>query len=81
MQVFFCNCTFLCCLLPRYVGQTKEKVAAAMQAARGGVLFIDEAYALTCGSFGQEAVTKLLSMLTGASPCTIVLSSGCAPSL
>lgn len=36
-----------------------------MEAARGGVLFIDEAYALGSGSYGEEAITKLLGMLTG----------------
>jgi hypothetical protein len=37
-----------------------------MEAARGGVLFIDEAYALGQGLYGGEAITKLLSMLTGS---------------
>lgn len=47
-----------------YVGQTKEKVQKLMEAARGGVFFIDEAYRMGIGPFGQEAMTKLLSMLT-----------------
>ena len=41
------------------------QVAKVMEAARGGVLFIDEAYALGSGSYGEEAITKLLGMLTG----------------
>lgn len=54
-------------LTGEYVGHTKAKVEEQMQAARGGVLFIDEAYALgstVSGGFGNEAITKLLSMLT-----------------
>jgi SpoVK/Ycf46/Vps4 family AAA+-type ATPase len=47
-----------------YVGQTAPKVEAKMQAARGGVLFIDEAYELGKGVYGEEALVKLLSMLT-----------------
>jgi hypothetical protein len=35
-----------------------------MDAAKGGVLFIDEAYALGKGGYGEEAMTKLLGMLT-----------------
>ena len=51
-------------LTGEYLGQTKEKVAKAMEAARGGVLFIDEAYELGAKGYGEEAITKLLSMLT-----------------
>lgn len=54
-------------LTGEYVGQTKAKVEEQMEAARGGVLFIDEAYALGStvgGGFADEALTKLLSMLT-----------------
>ncbi|MCP5493817.1 MAG: AAA family ATPase [Leptospiraceae bacterium] len=51
-------------LTAEYSGQTKEKVQKAMEAARGGVLFIDEAYELGKGSFGKEVENKILSMLT-----------------
>ncbi len=51
------------------MGQTKEKVAKVMEAARGGVLFIDEAYAMGQGTYGEEAITKLLGMLTGNISC------------
>ena len=47
-----------------YAGQTKTVVEEKMKAARGGVLFIDEAYELGNGPYGKEAMTKLLSMLT-----------------
>jgi hypothetical protein len=51
-------------LTGQYVGQTKEKVQEMMSAARGSVLFIDEAYELGRGGFGNDALTKLLSLLT-----------------
>jgi ATP-dependent Clp protease ATP-binding subunit ClpA len=47
-----------------YVGKAKEIVAEKMNAARGGVLFIDEAYQLGEGSYGREAVSALVEMLT-----------------
>ncbi|KXS21803.1 P-loop containing nucleoside triphosphate hydrolase protein [Gonapodya prolifera JEL478] len=48
----------------QYVGQTKTKVTEMMNAARGSVLFIDEAYELGIGPFGQEAMTTLLAGMT-----------------
>jgi SpoVK/Ycf46/Vps4 family AAA+-type ATPase len=52
-----------------YVGQTKDIVNNKMTEARGGVLFIDEAYALdysrpNASGFAQEAVETLLANLT-----------------
>ena len=47
-----------------FVGHTKKIVEEKMNAARGGVLFIDEAYDLGKGKFGQEAMNTLLAMLT-----------------
>jgi len=51
----------------RYVGQTAPKTQAVIDSAMGGVLFIDEAYALvqqpnssTKDVFGEEALTVLL---------------------
>ena len=51
-------------LTGEYLGHTKKHVEEKMQAARGGVLFIDEAYELGTSRFGEEAMTKLLQMLT-----------------
>ena len=51
-------------LTGEFVGQTKKNVEEKMNAARGGVLFVDEAYDLGKGKFGQEAMNTLLAMLT-----------------
>ncbi len=48
----------------QYVGQTKTNVESLLEEARGGVLFIDEAYELGGGSFGKEAVTALVAGMT-----------------
>jgi len=51
-------------LTGQYIGQTKKAVEEKMEEARGGVLFIDEAYELGRGAYGEEAMTQLLAMLT-----------------
>ncbi|MEU6642089.1 right-handed parallel beta-helix repeat-containing protein [Saccharomonospora sp. NPDC046836] len=55
-------------LVGQYVGHTAEKAASVFDEARGGVLFIDEAYTLarTSGSgadFGQEAIDTLVKLM------------------
>ena len=47
-----------------YLGQTKGVVEEKLKAAAGGVLFIDEAYELGKGSYGIEAMTTLLRLMT-----------------
>jgi SpoVK/Ycf46/Vps4 family AAA+-type ATPase len=50
-------------LVAGYVGQTAIQVQSVVRNALGGVLFIDEAYALTSGhgnDFGSEAVATLV---------------------
>jgi len=51
-------------LTGEYLGQTKKKVTEKMSQAKGGVLFIDEAYELGKGHYGNEAMTTLLAGMT-----------------
>eukprot|EP00727_Mastigamoeba_balamuthi_P013907 m51a1_g9139 hypothetical protein (3447) ;mRNA; r:63647-74936 len=51
-------------LTGEFVGHTKKRVGDALDRARGGVLFIDEAYELGRGHFGQEAMTALVEGMT-----------------
>lgn len=53
-------------LVSKYQGETAEKTEIVANRAMGGVLFIDEAYALKQGdgdSFGQEAIDTLVPIL------------------
>lgn len=54
-------------LVAGFVGQTATKTAEKIDEAMGGVLFIDEAYALTqggsSGDYGNEAVQTLLKRM------------------
>jgi len=54
-------------LIAGYVGQTATKTAAKIEEAMGGILFIDEAYALantsTSHDFGQEAIQIILKRM------------------
>ena len=56
----------------QFVGQTKKNVEEKLNSARGGVLFIDEAYDLGKGKFGQEVRlhTHLHTRLHTRSMCT-----------
>ncbi|KAJ3016332.1 UNVERIFIED_CONTAM: hypothetical protein HDU68_012270 [Siphonaria sp. JEL0065] len=51
-------------LTGQYIGQTKKVVEGKLGEARGGVLFIDEAYELGKGHFSDEALTSLVAAMT-----------------
>lgn len=55
-------------MMAGYVGQTAPRVLELLEQARGGVLFIDEAYALNpsrAGNvFAKEALETLLAAMT-----------------
>jgi SpoVK/Ycf46/Vps4 family AAA+-type ATPase len=67
-------------LVAGYVGQTALKVKEVVSGALGGILFIDEAYALspqTGGNdFGHEAVETLLKMMEDHRDDLVVVAAG-----
>ena len=50
-------------LTGQYLGQTKKVVEEQMEAARGGILLIDEFYEMG-GGYAKEAIAQLLAMMT-----------------
>ncbi len=67
-------------LVGGYVGQTAIKTQEVIDNAMGGILFIDEAYALTHGKgesdFGQEAVDTILKAMEDHRDDFIVIVAG-----
>lgn len=67
-------------LVGQWIGQTAPKVREAIQEAIGGILFIDEAYALTYSDspkdFGLEAVATLIDEMEKNRGQLVVICAG-----
>lgn len=68
-------------LVGEYIGQTAPKVMAAIDRARGGVLFIDEAYSLSRNNddtkdFGREVIELLIREMTHPDCDFMVVAAG-----
>ena len=66
-------------LVGQYVGWTAQCVKDAFKKAKGGVLFIDEAYSLVDdrkGSFGDEAINTIVQEMENHRADTVVIFAG-----
>jgi SpoVK/Ycf46/Vps4 family AAA+-type ATPase len=66
-------------LVAGYVGQTALKVQDAINRARGGVLFIDEAYSLSAdrgAGFGDEAISTLVKAMEDQRDSLAIIVAG-----
>lgn len=68
-------------LVGEYIGQTAPKVKEAIEKARGGVLFIDEAYALARANddtkdFGREVIEILMKEMSNGPGDLAVIVAG-----
>ncbi len=68
-------------LIGEYIGQTAPKVKKAIEEAKGGILFIDEAYSLAreaddSKDFGKEAIEIILKEMSDGSPDFAVMAAG-----
>lgn len=66
-------------LVGEYVGETAIKTTKVFEKAKGGILFIDEAYALAnkeAGGFNQEAIDTIIKQLEECRNNTMVIFAG-----
>ncbi len=68
-------------LVGQYIGETRVKAGALCDRAKGGVLFIDEAYGLMSGTnehgnadFGQEAIEVLIQFMENNDDSLVILA-------
>jgi stage V sporulation protein K len=63
-------------LVGQYVGETPKLVQQKFDDARGGVLFVDEAYTLDDGQFGKEAIETLMKLMEDFRDDVVVIFAG-----
>jgi SpoVK/Ycf46/Vps4 family AAA+-type ATPase len=63
-------------LVAGYLGQTATKTAEVVAKAIGGVLFIDEAYALAGDQYGEEAIDTLVKEMEDHRDDLVVIVAG-----
>lgn len=63
-------------LVGQYVGETPKLVQQKFDDARGGVLFVDEAYTLEDGHFGKEAIETLMKLMEDFRDDVVVIFAG-----
>ena len=68
-------------LIGEYIGHTEKRMKEVLEEARGGVLFIDEAYTLIShekesNDYGKEVIHALLTVLSEPNPDMIIILAG-----
>ncbi len=63
-------------LVAGYLGQTAMKTAEVAASAKGGVLFIDEAYSLNGDQYGEEAINTLVKEMEDNRDDLVVIVAG-----
>lgn len=69
------------CIVRKYIGHTEARMKELFAKAKGGVIFIDEAYALAMSDdcerdFGHEAINTMVKLLEDERDNTIVIVAG-----